>query len=203
MTNVLIVLTAGGLLCQMCTAKAQLGQTGNVGRNAFYAEWFGNGVYYSLNYERIFYSGTKFQASARIGAMAYPNLFIPPEKKLLYIFPLEINGLFGKSRRNIEVGIANSFNTGRFYHWVSVPQQYYRQFILTARLGFRYYTENGIVLRAAVLPLLIYKLGYMPDTPGESDFGILKPSRPHLINDSSYKRYGLGIAAGFCLGYAF
>ena len=49
----LIVLTAGGLLWQLSIAKAQAGQTGGIGKNAFYAEWFGNGVYYSLNCERI------------------------------------------------------------------------------------------------------------------------------------------------------
>jgi len=198
-----IILLTGGLLWQLSVVKAQFGQTGLIGKNAFYAEWFGNGVYYSLNYERIFYSAPKFQAGVRIGAMAYSNLFILPEKKLLYVFPMEINGLFGKHRQNIEIGIGNSFSTGRFYHWVSVPQQYYRQFILLARLGFRYYSKQGVVIRIAALPLLAYKLGYLPDMPDDSDFGIMKPATAHLINDETYKRYTLGISAGLSFGYAF
>lgn len=181
---------------------AQPGQAIPVGRNALYAEWYGNGVYYSLNYERIFYSrnNNRLHLGARMGAMAYPNVF--SNKDIIFIIPAEVNAILGKSEHKIELGIGNSVSTARFYLLLSDPQRYYRQFILFTRLGYRYYYGKGILCRLALMPLLTYKLGYISgeDSPGPE---ILKPSTSGLINDNSLSRFSLGISVGLTFGYSF
>lgn len=184
-------------------ASAQIGQSERGRSNTVFGEWYGNGIYYSLNYERKIHAHhtSQYQTTLRIGAMCFPNVFFPG--KFLYAFPLEVNRLFGKGEHKSEFGIGSTCTTGRFYHWVTSPQQYYRQLILCTRLGYRYEGQSGIICRIGILPLMICKLGYMPEVPGQSDFGLLSPSTSNLVNDRTAVRYRLGISAGISFGYSF
>ena len=175
---------------------AQGGPT-KVGKNVFYAEWYGNGIYYSLNYEKTLRQRTSRMQCVRVGAMIYPSVYT--RNGWIFAFPFETNFLFGKRTKKLELGFGNTFTTGKFYHMADHPKKgfikdYYQQFILTGRIGYRVYSEGGFVFRGGILPLLVYKPGYVPETRDSAVFGSLRKNP---------KTFDVGISCGLSFGYSF
>jgi hypothetical protein len=108
-------------------------------KNSFYFEFLGNGVVYSLNYERIFPVKRKLALFARVGG----NEYHPDESdELSFNFLAEAGILVG--------GIKSFFETGLGYtHFTGSPD---RLAILTT--GYRYQGLRGLVIR--VTPMYIY-----------------------------------------------
>lgn len=182
-------------------AFSQKGQSLNIGKNSFYTEWYGNGIYYSVNYERIYYSqkDNRLHFAARLGCSTYPNVYFP--HKWLYVLPLEINAIFGKREHKFELGIGHTLSTAKFYFYKTDPQTYFRQMVLFTRFGYRCYIDGGVICRIGILPLLTYKTGKIPEHA--ANFGVLEPSTTVLINDNAIRRFSLGISAGLTFGYSF
>lgn len=123
-------------------------------KNALYLEVGANAIYYSINYERIFYQQANFKMAARAGVSAIP-INIANKNYGGYILPLEIVGLLGKSKHHLEVG------TGITPYWM--PHQirgfeeefdsYKFNAIIPIRIGYRYQKpEGGFFFRAGYTP---------------------------------------------------
>lgn len=177
--------------------NAQGGGPIKVGKNILYVEWYGNGVYYSLNYEKMLPQHSSHQQCVRVGAMTYPSVYT--NGGWIFAFPIETNFLFGKRTKKLEIGVGNTFTTGKFYHYANHPtkgyvKDYYSQFILTGRVGYRLYSQGGFVFRGGIIPMLVYKPGYIPETPDSPIFGIARKNP---------KTFDAWISFGLSFGYSF
>lgn len=136
-------------------------------KNAVYLELGGNGVYYSLNYEKIFYQRGLFKSAARIGVSAFPKN-IETETKTYWdaALPLELIGLIGRSKHHLELGVGytpyyyadTKFEIGsRGFEF----DRYRYSAVMPFRLGYRYQKpEGGFLFRAGYMPVL----SFHPDT---------------------------------------
>ena len=123
----------------------------DIKKNSIYAEIGGNGVLYSINYERLFKLSKLFNVTSRIG-YGYTDNFNFNKLKTNSI-PFEINGLFSLSKEKhfIEIG------SGVTYMYIedqSTESSNFGTLIYAARLGYRYQKPNGgIMYRIGITPL--------------------------------------------------
>lgn len=176
--------------------NAQEDNTFKLKKNAIYAEIGGNGMLYSLNYERQIYQKNKFHFAASIGGMAFPELFNPG---IIVIIPLEAKILLGKKKNFFETGLGNSFNTATYnsfqFNSSGNPKDfYYKSHYAFLRIGYRYQNPNGgFLFRIAALPYLNYKPGFIASYPNEPNFGI----------EGSERKNEIGFWAGASFGFTF
>ncbi|AHM61553.1 hypothetical protein D770_16495 [Flammeovirgaceae bacterium 311] len=128
-------------------------------KNAVYLELGGNGVFYSLNYERMVYQKGMFKSAARIGFSTFPKK-IETETKTYWnaALPLELLGLIGRSKHHLEFGVGytpyyyadTKFEVGsRGFEF----DRYRFTAIVPFRIGYRYQNPDGGFL---------FRVGYMP-----------------------------------------
>lgn len=98
-------------------------------KNAVYGEFLGNGLAYSINYERMFYQKNEIHFCGRIGIEFVPEVFL---------FPVEINMLFGKKNNFLETGVGFTFlyPAGDLIGDSQTP-------LLFLRLGYRFHKQGG------------------------------------------------------------
>lgn len=112
-------------------------------KNQIFLEALGNGIKYSLNYERHILQKEKFNMATRIGWVYYP---INDETMSI---PFEITGYFGDGAAHLETGLGVTYcrykepilptvhNSGLFpdYEYYDEKES---QFVYSFRLGLRY-----------------------------------------------------------------
>ena len=104
------------LLLFLCIAFKSLSyakdqQTNNKAYKTFFFELAGNGVVYSINYDRIFYKKQNFAASARVGFE-----YLPPIRGFtVIIIPVELNGMLGRTKHHFEFGLGHTYNSNVYY----------------------------------------------------------------------------------------
>lgn len=128
-------------------------------KNAAYFELAGNGIFYSLNYERVIYQKGLFKSAARVGITALPSK-IAAQTYWSGALPVEIIGFIGRSRHHFEFGVGYT----PYLHAESTinPSKAEEEFdayqvasIVPFRLGYRYQKpEGGFFFRAGYLPAL-------------------------------------------------
>lgn len=118
--------------------------------NTLFIEGGGNGVYGSVNYDRVF-NFRKFAASFRVGAGVFPAS--NNQANYLYpIVPIEGNVLFGKKNHFIEAGLGVS----SMFVYKSLGQDTPKfLFLGFARIGYRMQKDNGMFLRIGFTPILM------------------------------------------------
>ena len=128
-------------------------------KNAAYLELAGNGIFYSLNYERVIYQKGLFKSAARVGITALPSK-IAAETFWSGALPLELVGFIGRSRHHFEFGVGY---TPYLYAKSTISpiiaeeefDAYRVASIVPFRLGYRYQKpEGGLFFRAGYLPAL-------------------------------------------------
>lgn len=133
--------------------------------NAVYLELLGNGVNYSLNYERMFYQTGNFRAAARIGVSALPWK-VGSGSYLKAAIPVELIGLLGKSKHFLEAGVGY---TPFLVPWTGsvgyASDDEFESYIVRSRIpfriGYRYQKPaGGFFFRAAYMPTLDYTPGW-------------------------------------------
>lgn len=124
--------------------------TSVVRKNTVFAEVGGNGVIYSINYDRLFDVSEKFKLSGRIG-VHFTNKF-PLRYYRTISFPVEFSGLYSfyKKKHFIEFGSGltylNSFD--------NVTRHTEDIIILALRLGYRFQRpEGGFFMKIGFVPL--------------------------------------------------
>ena len=160
-------------------AQAQSEFCTDLKKNTVFFEVGGNGVLYSLNYDRLFDISRKFKASTRIGLHFSENL---NDNGNRYIgFPLEVSGLYSifNNKHFLELGTGLTLmndNDFSLNHKTTL-------FILAFRAGYRYQKPQGG---------MFFKIGFTP----LYDFYIINP-KDHIIYSTWFLFGGIGI------GYTF
>ena len=148
----------------------------NISKNTIYFEALGNGVLYSLNYDRIIFTKNLFQISGRIGFSYIPYLKNNLESfNDIFKYPFEVNVLYGrKSHAEIGLGYTPVFityheNTFKIYDVYSYSG---------VRVGYRYQEPFGG---------FFFRIGFIPYI-----------NFPKYLKNSGPKYY-----LGFGFGYTF
>ncbi len=106
-------------------------------KNSVYFELFGNGLIYSLGYERILWSKDIHKLSTAIG-FSYQPPFTHDGSDTYYFIPSEINYLIGK-KHHFELGLGITFPL----HQKNVSHISDIGYVLFFRIGYRYQKEEG------------------------------------------------------------
>ncbi len=128
-----------------------------VRRNTFFLELGGNGMFYSLNYDRILLSRDTWKLSGRVGALYVPSF--KADNRHMTGVPLEISYLRGRGKHFLEVGLGL---TG-LYDTYPLSETRIRELAVmgTARIGYRYQKpEGGLFFKTGFTPLagVLYNL---------------------------------------------
>ena len=162
-------------------------------RNTIYAEAFGQGFCYSINYDRLFNTEKRFMNSFTAGFVYAPESLGFGDGTYCGI-PISYNWLLGKKSHHLELGIGltslvvnpNSNMVSDFYTY------------LTPKIGYRFQRPNGgLFFRATATPMI--------DILNVSTY---KFGNEKSRNFSSFNNVvGIGYAAfpwpGMSIGYTF
>lgn len=143
----LATLTAGTASAQDTAPAAP--PAGPVAQNTFFVELLGNGLVYSLNYERFFTP----QLGIRIGGMFLRGEDDAGDEATVGIFPVMATYLLGDGNSHFETGLGvgiftASANIDEIDEDFGASDLY-----ATATLGYRYQKpEGGVIFRAGFTP---------------------------------------------------
>lgn len=137
----LLPLTAGD-------ATAQEAAPPVTARNAFYVELLGNGLFYSMNYDRLFTD----QVSGRVGLM-FLGAASDEGSAAVTATPLMVNYLFGRGNSHFEAGVGILVVSGAVDDVPGEEDQSFSGAIGTGTLGYRYQRPGGgFVFRVGLTP---------------------------------------------------
>lgn len=124
--------------------------------NAFYVEAGGNGLLYSVNYDRLVLPNAGFRVG--IGVLPFfPAMGFTDDNVTLTAVPVLANVLFGKGAGRLEVGAGATF-TSASVEWSTFGEgeESASTIIPNGTIGYRYQRpEGGTVFRAGAIPLYI------------------------------------------------
>jgi len=130
-------------------------------RNAVYLEYAGNAPKLSLNFERMFFKKKLFSIYGRLGfgvdiINLKGTLFVPS-------ITLEISSSIGKRKHFVEIGVGSTPFLSKMSMWSSAAYQadlnvdsidYEFYYLLIVRIGYRYESNKGWLLRFAYTPIV-------------------------------------------------
>jgi hypothetical protein len=123
-------------------------ETAPTARNAFYIELLGNGLLYSVNYDRLFAD----QISGRVGLMVI-GAANDSSAAAVIAAPIMANYLFGRGNSHFEAGIGVTVMTGAVENVEGIEDEGFSGAVGTATLGYRYQRPGGgFVFRAGLTP---------------------------------------------------
>lgn len=122
-------------------------------KNSIQMELMGHGLFYSLNYERIFFNGEKHKTTGQVGLAYYP-----PKTDVRDIWiPAIINELISFDKHHVEFGLGYIFinETNRSLEDEIISREW--NGILTGRIGYRYQKPDGrFIFRVGITPFFEY-----------------------------------------------
>jgi hypothetical protein len=123
----------------------------NAKMNSIYAEAFGQGFCYSLNYDRVLKTKSNIKHSVSIGLLYVPKV-IGFGDGVYFGIPISYNLLLGKKSHRFELGLGltNMLVNPFFNNGVST---YYM--CLTPKVGYRFQKTNGGLFLKVTANLLI------------------------------------------------
>ncbi len=129
--------------------------------NSVYIELGGNGLYYSVNYERILLR-TGFANYALRGGMSF---FKMNTNRNIFSWPLELNVIFGQKKSHIEFAPGYTL-----IHESELGENHFGS-ILFLRIGYRYQkSTKGFIFRVGFTPYTDFLIDFW-DTPQLSLWG--------------------------------
>jgi hypothetical protein len=102
-------------------------------RNTLYLEGFGQGLFYSLSYERLYRLDKKVKTSIAIGG----TLISSPDYGWGWGLPISYNWIFGQRKNHFELG------TGLTYFFEKYDFGTYNHVYATTRVAYRYQRPEG------------------------------------------------------------
>lgn len=161
-------------------------------RNTIYAEAFGQGFCYSLNYDRLFNVDKKVFNSFTVG-MTYAPKKLEFGDGSYFGIPVSYNWLFGEKSHHLELGVGftGMLVNSRYNNNSSTFYTY-----LTPKIGYRFQRpQGGLFLKVTATPM-IDLVSFRKQEGG-----------PIRLNSAFSDVAGLGYRAfpwpGFSIGYTF
>ncbi|MBS9523488.1 hypothetical protein KI659_05580 [Litoribacter alkaliphilus] len=123
-------------------------------RNSIYGEVLGNGLFYSINYER--------------NILATEKVFLSPSVGLSSVgrnatgIPVMILAYFGGGNSSLETGLGYTgfYREEDFLNFMVPDKRTYFEHYSTARLGYRYESPKGFLFKVAFTPLYRFNTTY-------------------------------------------
>ena len=111
-------------------------------KNQIFIEIFGNGIKYSVNYERRLTNWTQLNIASRFGLGYYPFNY------QTFSVPVEVTTFWGSDREFIETGVGFSFCSQEKAILIRMDsnessKNTREQMLVTFRFGYRYQKPNG------------------------------------------------------------
>jgi hypothetical protein len=150
-------------------------------KNTFFLELGGNGMFYSLNYDRIFFERFTWKLSGRIGAMYLPGL--GDKNRHMIGLPIEVSYLRGRNNHHLEIGLGFT----SVYDTYPLSRYQVKDLLLmgVAWIGYRHQKREGG---------MFYKVGFTPL------LGTLYDLRTEEKRENEFFSYPLvGLAIGYTL----
>lgn len=146
----LFFLTWGAVAQEQSTAKTYK-------PNAVYLELLGNGILYSINYDRLLTTHRNLKISGRVG-FSYFNIDLFDEMKGTSI-PIEFLGWNGKNKGHFEfgVGLCSQFVEVNDVSILGPTQRTSSNgYYLTGRVGYRLQKpDGGFLFRVGFVPMIL------------------------------------------------
>jgi hypothetical protein len=158
------------LLAAFFSADAQRAEQ-PMQKNTFFLELGGNGLFYSLNYDRILLGRSTWKLSGRMGGLYFPGL--GEANRHMIGLPLELSYLRGRNNHHLELGLGFTpmYDT---YPIMGLDGQkdVVQDLALmgVARIGYRHQKrEGGLFYKIGFTPLLgtVYDLSNRLSRPTE------------------------------------
>lgn len=125
------------------------GQMEPVKRRSVFFEIAGSGGFGSFNYEKTFYKRTNSEFTWRAGISIAP---IDRNNGIGIVFPLMVNGLFGKSSHKLELGVGQG---------ITITTKGSGFILGTAAIGYRYQPgSKKWFYRITYTPLISYLVDF-------------------------------------------
>ncbi|MEQ9468292.1 MAG: hypothetical protein RLN88_12840 [Ekhidna sp.] len=135
--------------------------------NALYLELFGNGIMYSINYDRLITTSGNLKISGRVG-YSYVNIDLFDEVKG-NVIPVEILGWVGNNKGHVEfgVGLSSQFVETKDVSILGPTQETKSNaYYLTGRVGYRLQKpDGGFLFRAGFVPMYLLSESTSTDRP--------------------------------------
>ncbi|RZK55421.1 MAG: hypothetical protein EOO91_14155 [Pedobacter sp.] len=153
-------------------------------KNSLYLEIGGNGVLYSVNYDRIIPISTQFKLAPRIGFDYVPRNIKNAPTYGNWSFPIEANVLYAQSRESknfLEGGLGLSlFNIVANYKYNNdkteiIDTEVKTAKITTFRLGFRHQKPTGGFMYRAGLLVRLSQDEFSKQRVGDDLFFVIWP----------------------------
>jgi len=138
-----------------------------INKNAVFFELGGNGVFYSINYERIIFSKGKAHLSARVGYEFLPrSVFKAITSLSSNVLLAEVNVFCGRENSFFETGFGISYDTEEhiehtYLNVESSAEKSYHDIYYFYRIGYRYHEPSGFIFRAAATPFIYFLPQYV------------------------------------------
>jgi len=136
----------GWLILFQCNAAGQT-QTTNFKQNQLYLELGGNGLIYSINYERLLSENFILR-----GGFGITPGIIFVEGTFIHI-PFTASYLIGSTTSKLELGLGATYFAGEDTELFGLDAGDQSLIILTGIVGYRYTSPGGFVLRVLFTPL--------------------------------------------------
>jgi hypothetical protein len=118
-------------------------------KNAFYVELGGNGIFYSVNYDRLITP----HVAARAGVMLFRAEDNASNSVAVAVAPVVVSYLFGEGNSHFEAGVGVGLATASIDH-VDFGEDFDQTLYGTGVLGYRYQPRTGgVVFRAGLTPV--------------------------------------------------
>lgn len=127
-------------------------------KNSIQADVGGHGIYYSLNYERVFVNRNVYKTAFQLGTSYYP-----PSTGIRDIWiPIGINEIFLQGKHHLEAGLGYLPVIEASRNLQGVAREWFWSHLALGRAGYRFQKPEGrLILRVAFTPVLeLDRLGH-------------------------------------------
>ena len=166
----------------------------DIARNSIFAEAFGQGFCWSVNYDRLLNVDRKVKNSYSIGVVYVPKS-VGFGDGTYYGIPFSYNWLFGKKNHHLELGVGVTSLIVDPY-WAHNVTSYYTY--MTPKIGYRYQrSQGGLFFRATATSMIdllnvsVYK------------YDDLTVRHFSTLNDVAGLGYAIFPWPGMSIGYTF
>lgn len=163
-------------------------------RNTFYLEAFGQGIFNSLSFDRLYRTNKKIKTSLTIGITIW-NPKNSTEHYSAFGAPVSYNWIFGKNNHHLELGAGLSYMkiTQQFDYGYDTKTYADHLIYFTPKVSYRYQVpEGGLFFRLSLTP----PIGLMTKTSFGGEYYLNNAYTP---NKESYALYPLWL--GMSLGW--
>lgn len=156
-----------------------------VKRSTIFVELAGNGLFYSINYDRLLIAKPAWRLAGRAGMMYYRSGKSDSESTygLWVATPLELSYLRGKKNHFLELGLGLTPLLQNAYEIPSNHEVKFWEVVPTARIGYRYQRRVGGIF---------YKVGFTP-------IAGLPSNKSYYYRDKTVFTPWFGLAIGYTL----